>query len=239
MSVGPGYDAALIVGRPKPRPRELPPLPEEGAETWISPERWLKGLEGSEERLARQLPDGWIVIGERTELRRLDHEMPRELRSQSLGLQKALDPEDRADEFWRCRLSEIDRLSASLGSTPLIYHSDISYRGPSDWMALHPRLAEACGWQRDETKLIAWRDNEGPVVQSLWWRSGWLGSSHWTGHEEVGEGWLIVARERVLELLADALGGDLGLAWQVQRDFLVTGYGSNTRAGVRAVVKAS
>jgi hypothetical protein len=114
----------------------------------------------------------------------------------------------------------------------MLYHWDPSFRGPSAWLVLHPRLGRACDWEPDEEALIGWRDEAGPIAMSLWWRFGWLDSTDRNG-QEVGEGWLVLVQERALDRLAEALGGQLGMAWQVKRDFMTSDQPSDERSGVR------
>src|SRR6266540_3513535 len=234
LSTGPGYDPTLIAARPSPRPDAIAPLPESNDVQTISPDQWLKGLDGAEERLACRLPGGWVVIGEHTELRRLEDKGPCEHRTQSLGVLARLHPEDRPDQRRRTLIADLDQLPAGAGATPLLYHWDLSFRGPSAWLTLHPHLAEACGWKRDQDALIGWRDDEGPVVSSLWWRSGWLDSTPWPS-QEVGEGWLVLVHERTLDGLAETLHGQPGVAWQVERDFLARGEPTDRRSSVKSL----
>jgi len=235
LSTGPGYDPTLIAARPSPRPDAVAPLPEPNDAIPISPERWLEGLGGAEDRLARGLPGGWLVIGEHTELRRLDDTGPCEHRIQALGVLSHLDPEDRPGQQRRTPIAEAEQFAAA-EATPLLYHWDPSFRGPSAWLALHPRLARACAWTPDQDALIGWRDDEGPVALSLWWRFGWLDSTSWIG-QEVGEGWLVLVQERALDRLAEALHGQLAVAWQVKRDFLARDQPTAQRSGVRHLLR--
>jgi hypothetical protein len=233
LSIGAGYDPALIATRPDARPDEVPALPEP-KETSISPDDWLKGLRNPEGRLARTLPGGWIVVGERTELRLGDDKVPTERRSQSLGVLGQLDPDDQPDQWYHRQIVDIDTMQTADGASPVCYHWDPSYRGPSAWLTLNPRLARTCGWQRDQGPVIGWRDGEGAVIRSLWWRSGWLDTT-WQAsyHEEVGEGWLVLAQERALGQLAEVLGGTPALAWQVERDLLAADQHSDRQSGIR------
>jgi hypothetical protein len=81
--------------------------------------------------------------------------MPGERRTQNLGVLDQLQPEDDADSRRHLRIADLDLMPASAGATPLIHHWDPSHRGPSTWLSLHPRLALACGWQRDPTVTMS------------------------------------------------------------------------------------
>jgi hypothetical protein len=232
LSTGPGYDPTLIAARPTLRPKAVAPLPERSDGPTSGSDRWLEALDGAEDRLARTLPGGWLVIGEHTELRPLDHEGPREHRTQTLGALARLRPDDQIKRRQRTPIATIGD-GPTTDATPLLCHWDSRFRGPSAWLVLHPRLARACGWTRDNDALAGWLDDDGPVVSSLWWRSGWLDSTSWADHQEVGEGWLVLAQERALNRLAEALDGQPGVAWQVKRDYLAEGRSSDRRFGLR------
>lgn len=82
----------------------------------------------------------------------------------------------------------------------------------------------ACGLRANDDDPLSYRDDDGEVrVRSLWWRSGWLDSGRWTSHDEVGEGWLVLADPAVLPTLEMVLGEDVRILWEVERDFLVSG----------------
>jgi hypothetical protein len=234
LSVGHGYDPALIQTRPLAQPDAIRPLPE-GGDTWIRADDWIEGLKGSGERLAGALAGDWMVIGERTEIRRLDHEMPWERRAQAFGVHAVLDANSRTASQMRTLVADLEEMPSPRNGNPLLYAWDVTYRGPTAWLSLHPRLADACGWTRDPDVLIGWRDNDGPTVQSMWWRSGWLDSARWADHDEIGEGWIVIAQPRALDRLEQVLGGTLAIAWQVERGFLSSGRPQDRRSGVRGI----
>jgi hypothetical protein len=157
-------------------------------EHWVSVRSWMDGLEAVEPRLAR-VCDGWIVIGEYTDVRYLDREMPRERRWQNLGIETRRPGNHRPAHLTPRRIADFEGLRA----TP---------------------------------------------IRSVWWHSGWLDSSRWTSHDEVGEGWLVLAPERVLSALEEVLGASLTLAWAVRRDFRSAGQpAADKRTGLRPLVK--
>jgi hypothetical protein len=234
LSIGPMYDSLLIGSRPATRPDAIVRLPER-QEDWVKAEQWLDGLRGAEERLARSLSRGWTVIGERTELRRLERGIPREQRMQGFGTRRKLHPDSELPLLRGLLVTDLAN-ARSIRRWPLIYHEDFGFRGPSSWLTLHPALAEACGWERDREYLLAWRDSSGTVVRSFWWRSGWLDSTNWYDHEEVGEGWLVLARDDALKCLAQVMGGELAIAWQLVRSFREGGHSSKAQSGVRTLL---
>ncbi|MEX0985264.1 MAG: hypothetical protein WD096_09490 [Actinomycetota bacterium] len=231
LSVGPGYDPDLIAAGPTAQPDEVSGLPGRD-EMWIRPEEWVAGVETAADRLTRTLSGEWIVLGERSELRRIDQEMPWERRVQSLGVTGAGAP-GWFEGLRRTLVSELNAMAPPRDEDPLVHSWDPSFRGPTIWLSLHPRLAAACGWMRDPDVLIGWRDEEGPVVRSIWWRSGWLDATRWGDHDEVGEGWLVVVQPQALERMAAEMRGSLQIAWQVERGFLGRGLPDVGQSGVR------
>jgi hypothetical protein len=234
LSVGSGYDPALIQARPMAQPDAIPPLPE-GDAMRIRADEWMQGLIGAEERLVGALVDDWRVIGERTEVRCLDHEMPWERRAQAFGVRASLESDSRAASRGRTLVADLKDMPSPMNGDPLLHAWDVSYRGPTAWLSLHPRLADACGWTRDPDVLIGWRDANGSLLRSLWWRSGWLDSARWTDHDVVGEGWIVIAQPRALARLEQVMRGKLGIAWQVERGFLGGEHPHEERSGVRVI----
>jgi hypothetical protein len=193
-----------------------------GVDRWVTVDGWLEGLGGADSRLAHAV-DGWTVIAEQTDIRYIDREMPRERRWQRIAAVDDLG-HARAPRLGPRRVSELPRVRAGTGTSPVLRHESVSYRGPSAWLALHPRLARACRLQSCADDPLSYRDLDGTVrVRSLWWRNGWLDSARWTTHDEVGEGWLVLADPAVLPTLKQVLGEEMRIVWEVERDFVASG----------------
>jgi hypothetical protein len=222
LTSGPMYDPTLIRTRPLPQPVEVPSALAGHSERWVSEESWLAGLEGAEQRLVRRLGD-WVVIGELTDVRYLDRDMPRERRWQSLTAVAAEQPDPRPEVLWRMRLVDLAGGAMPSSERALIAHDDLDFRGPSEWLALSPFVADTCGWRPTDQALIGYRDAEGVVARSVWWQAGWPDSALWTSHEQVGQGWLVVVAPRALEALEHGCGEPLNVSWEVHRDFLAPG----------------
>lgn len=231
LSTGPLYDPMLISEKCCPWPDAVPHIP--GLEDrWIKPEDWLEGMDGAEDPLTKATEGDWVVIGEHTEIRFLSDEIPRELRTQCLGPVRLLEPLEPSKYLCHTPVLEALDAEAPLGSQPVVFHWDPAYRGPSQYMIIDPSLAQACGWERTDEEFFGWKDDAGLVIRTLHWRSGWLDSSQWRDHVEVGEGFLVLAHSRALPELARVLGGDLGTAWRVKRDFLAPGQPDEEISGV-------
>lgn len=234
LSTGPLYDPVLISEICCPWPDEVPHVP--GLEDrWIKPEDWLKGLEGAEDRPTKTIDDEWVVIEEHTEIRFLSDEMPRELRTQYLGPIRLLGPLEQPRPLYHLPVLEAYDAEDRVGPHPIIFHWDPAYRGPSQYMMINPFLARTCGWETADDEFLGWKDDEGLIVRTLHWRSGWLDSSQWRDHVEVGEGFLVLAQMRSLPVLSAVLGGALGTAWRVKRDFLAAGQPDSEVSGIRRI----
>jgi hypothetical protein len=231
-TTGPLYDPRLIRQRPVAQPPEVPLALKGHSERWVSEENWLKALAGAAERLVRHVGE-WVVIGELTDVRHLDREMPRERRWQCLTAAAANEPKARPHRIRRTLLSDLQVGRIPGSDRALIAHLDFDFRGASEWLALSPFLADSCGWQPTDQALIGYRDPEGVVVRSVWWRSGWLASARWTAHDQVGDGWLVLVAPRGLEVLENACGEQLNISWEVKRDFLSAGKAEDSLVGSR------
>jgi len=78
------------------------------------------------------------------------------------------------------------------------------------------RLSAQVGLVRDPSDPFSWRFDDGDevVVRSLWWQSGYLRWAANSETDEVGEGWLVIARPAVVERLTAAFG-PLRLHWRI------------------------
>ncbi len=214
ISSGPGFDAALIAARPRRRPSAVPPLSDKRAAI-IDRREWLEGLNDAQSRLAIEL-ESWAVIAEATECRYLDREIPYERRTQWLFDRSS--PREIASVYLHgLPLGDLGKVHLSPLEAPVIGHTDPSFRGPSEWLSIHPLLADACGWSRDESELLSWGDASGCVATSIWWRSGPVDAADREDDLEVAEGWLVTVAPRGLAQLREVLGLDLTVAWKVER----------------------
>jgi hypothetical protein len=238
LSTGPGYDPRLIAVRPKPQPLEVPGVPED-PDTWTKPEDWIEGVQNGEQRLVRGFPDGWIVIGEHTEIRRTEDKYPRETRTQVLGHRDKLTANDVPTWYHRRQLRTLADTTPSPGRVLMIHHQDWSYRGSNEWLGLYPRVAARCGWHAANEWPLDWCDANGqPMVKTIWWRSGWRDSTSFHERQDVAEGWLILARQLALHRLAEVLHGQLAIAWRVRRDLLAAEELSRNATGVWALTES-
>jgi hypothetical protein len=233
MMCGPGYDATLVGFYPARRPATVVSVPEIH-ERLATRDRWPDGLKNSEQRLATALADGWLVIGEQTDMRLLDIEILRECRSQCLAPTAAVSPRP---EFQSLRGTPIARLvNLRRAHALLVYHWDPSFRGPHEYLALHPAIAHACNWKPSPGELAEWCDESGPVVRTLLWRSGWVDASPQITSGEVGEGSLVLAQARAVDRLTDLFRSPMVIQWEVEREVLGHGRPPVAESGIRPVL---
>jgi hypothetical protein len=233
LTSGPMWDPCLIVHRPAARPEEIADFPEPEGGRWRVDDRWHDGLASAEERVLQRCED-WLVIGEISDTRYVSRQMPRERRWQCLvGTQGPLNP--RPDLLERRLLAEARTGKAFPRTVTLVAgHHDYSYRSAWQWLMLNPRLARACGWRPVTGEAAAFEDDDGTLVRSLWWRRGWIDSSQSVHDAEVGEGWLVLAHPRARTRMAEVVGQELAVDWEVSRDFIArSSCGEDSRQGRR------
>lgn len=234
-TTGPLYDPDLIAVRPAPQPPELASALAGHDDRWVAEESWLAAIESAQQRLMSTY-DGWIVVGEYTDVRYLDREMPREQRWQCLSGQGDEEVKARPPLWSSCLLSDVKQAEVPGSDYPLTAQRDLNFRGPGTWFALNPFVAAACGWTPADSELLAYQDEQGVVAKSLWWRNGWPDSSNWASHDEIGEGWLVLVAPRALTVLEEALGEPLDISWRVERDFMVAGKSSTAEDSGRRLL---
>lgn len=62
------------------------------------------------------------------------------------------------------------------------------------FLALNPTVGRRLGWSLSSNGLFRWEGTTGEImVESLWWRDGWIVHKAPLPEAEVGEGWLVRA----------------------------------------------
>jgi hypothetical protein len=148
------------------------------------------------------------VIAEDTRLKRLDWEKASETRRSSLVEARTL-----TGSFFGSAFNRLASEYSSLGDEAVddflvIRHNVYFYESPgAKWLALNPAVGRQCGWDLVEKGLFAWSDNHGQVmVESLWWTDGLVDQAPPHFGNEVGEGWLVVARPDAVSAILAARG---------------------------------
>jgi AAA domain len=207
----PHGDIDLLARRPERRPACVPAAAPLSDRTFSAPD-WFDGIVGAQDRLAIEW-DGWVVIAEWSELTLLDRHHPRE------GREQALVPGDAQSLYTSVRLSLGDaRHAGSLRSDEsLIMRNTQSRPGLDDgFIGLHPAAASAADLEPDEHDPLGWCLGGQSVVRSVWWRSGFASWPPYSERDEVGGGWLILARPIAVEALLCAFPA-ARVRWVVSR----------------------
>ncbi len=81
--------------------------------------------------------------------------------------------------------------------TPLVLRHEPIYSYLSwgeNWLALNPAIGYSLGWSVASDGLFRWIGGDGEVaIESVWWRDGTLDHGSLQFHNQVGEGWLVLA----------------------------------------------
>lgn len=194
------YDPVFILRDSQSRPSYIDhigniPINTESYITWIETARESLRL------LHPKLPDGRIVIGERTQLRYLEEDWPAETR---MSVARAIN----VDDFWRgfdvenehppftrhlSTIADYPYLKETLENL-VIGNRGNEFETPGDsWLALNPALGDSLGWYLRSDGWFRWvNPDEEIVAESIWWRDGPINSGDTHLRVEVGNGWLVV-----------------------------------------------
>jgi hypothetical protein len=228
LDLGALYDLHLLLTRPRRRPTAVvAAIPQSERKPYIDGD-WLAGLTGADARLSR-LVDGWQVVGESTLVRQLERQLPEERRLQALSL----DDDDRIP-FLRSHVTaqDLHQTQPRINGALLVRGTYRPIESEQEWLALNPSAATDAGLVASGDDPLGWSLGGAPAVRSVWWRSGfpyWDASSP---HDEVGEGWLVLATTDAIARLRDAFP-EASIAWSVTRTWRPREEGevSETRSG--------
>jgi hypothetical protein len=195
-------DLSLLLVEPAVKPSYISSLKHIGYERG-SYQAWLEQTMQPESVSRHAAPHDLVVIGAQTKLKGLDWRVPIEIR-QEVVCPAATHIARRDGGYPSCfsettiRTSRYPRLL--LGTTPLplvIRHLALGTpTSGEDWLALNPEVGRQLGWKAASEGLFRWVDAGGQtMVESLWWTDGDFFSD--TGHsgDQVGEGWLVLAKQ--------------------------------------------
>lgn len=229
LDLGALYDVHLLLTRPLRRPTAVvAAIPDSERKPYIDGD-WLAGLTDAADRLSRQV-DGWQVIGESTLVRQLERQLPEERRFQALSL----DDDDRIP-FLRSHVTaqDLQQTHPRFNGALLVRGTYRPIESEQEWLALNPSAATDARFSADGDDPLGWNLEGAPAVRSVWWRSGF---THWdasSAHDEVGEGWLVLATTDAVARLRDVFP-EASLAWSVTRTWRPREEGeiSDTRSGI-------
>jgi hypothetical protein len=192
------YDPWLVATGPDARHGVVQPT------GWPEGERacseWIAAIDLAFDSVISRDDDGWIVLGEETELQQLTWQRPIEVRQAGVwtpGRQGWSTEEEEEYVFanmTRRLVEEYPRLRVDAWPLPLVLrHRAYTYDcAGENWLALNPTVGIDLGWIPQETDRFRWVDGTGQVMaESRWWADGLL--AHYSLHrdDEVGEGWLV------------------------------------------------
>jgi hypothetical protein len=208
------HDPSFIHGRPERRPKsvsQIGSLPEDDYSYIKLPDDWLQTVEDSLALLHSRSSDGWIIVGERTRLKRVREKYPEEER---MAMIRAVNQDSLWDglEIYRGHPPFNRFLNAQTSQYLSLHASDdhlviacdgYNFEKPEvDWLALNPAVGQALGWRPVPGPWFRWVDQkEELVVKSIWWNDG---SLHYANEQlrcEVGGGWLVLMTESGFERL--------------------------------------
>ncbi len=197
-----GEDLSLLLVEPAVKPSYIPSMEHIGYEQ-DSYQAWLEQAIEQENVSRHAAPEDLVVVGAQTKLKLLNWRTPVEIHREVVC--PAATRIIRQDSGYpSCFYETISMTSRYphllLDRTPIplvICHLALGTptRG-EDWLALNPEVGRQLGWKPADEGLFRWVDTDGQtMVESLWWNVGDFSSD--TGHsdEQVGEGWLVLAKQ--------------------------------------------
>jgi hypothetical protein len=214
------YDPNLLIKEGVHRPEYIERIgglnSREGDRIEI-PKEWERTLENSLPSLRSKSPDGQIILGEWTHLKRLDDNWPTEERMSVTRATSPLTIWDYKDPY-----SEEAPIASTIGSHVsdylsmtyfpaselVIAHNGFRYQmEEANWLAFNPRIGFDIGWEPIDGDWFCWRNNKGHImVKSVFWQDGNFHSFGRFDRVEVGYGWLVLIREEAYDQLRKRFG---------------------------------
>jgi hypothetical protein len=156
---------------------------------------------GADDRLARH-HEGWVVLGEDSEVDVLDRPGHHEVRRSGVVRTDAVETSSPHQTLVPLTMREYRDLARSgLVDQGIVRPFAAPAATPTGWLAVHPGLANSVGLTLDESGGLDWTLNGQSAVRSLWWRSGYLRWNPYSSDDEVGEGWLVLGSREFVERL--------------------------------------
>ena len=201
-------DPQMMLISPVARPAFVPPM--SGGQQEIGSPMLAIG-HNETNRLNLWASDDLVILGELTEMKRLEWEVPTVIRQSVVSASKP--PADDPESFFYRKIHRLvgqyPLMKIEASPPPLVIH----YEGlRSDfqslrWLAFNPELARELGWSSKSDELFGWEDENGNLmVHSVWWQDGLLQTPPPKFHDEVGEGWVVLATTEALERVQEHIG---------------------------------
>jgi hypothetical protein len=203
------HDPCLFGMCPYPRPEYISSVEglNDDYQSYLTlPDDWEETIENSLQLLEGRTPDGWVILAERTYLRRLQDKWPTEERMSITRAVPAYEVWSSADftkggapfsSAYNLQMPDYLNVEKYSEREIVIAHVGHSYgMDEANWIALNPRVGFDLGWKPNDERVLSWRDKDGKLVaKSVHWRDGNPASGNWHAHEEVGYGWLTLVSE--------------------------------------------
>lgn len=206
------YDVALLERRPVRRSSAVTSFVPHAERQRLYSRALDEFAEGQSDSFALSL-EGWVVLGECTEVTLLDRHAHYQLRRS--GLTRVTEPPGPLtphSAIGPVVVAEYNALTRTLDTNQGIIRSiGLPAGSPTGWLALHPGLAEILGLE-SEDGWLDWTLDGCPAVRSIWWRSGFLRWNPYSESDEVGEGWLVIGSPKVFERLYAT--GEWAVRWE-------------------------
>jgi AAA domain len=217
------YDPYMFLTEPTQRPASVPPMAGKRRFGGMN-EEWLEQIVEAVDSACCKTADGLTILAEETTLKWLEREVPTEVRRSVVGrftVPHSKDPNLFFSETANHLVTEYPFLCADPATPPLIFrHTAYVYDSPGqNWLALNPTIGSHLGWSLADDGLFRWINNAGQtMVESIWWIDGLDRQSSPHFHDEVGEGWLVVASPAAWDAIQSQLGPLRRLVY-VERSF--------------------
>jgi hypothetical protein len=195
-------DLSLLLIEPVVKPSYIPSIEYIGYEQG-SYQAWLRQTMQQENLRCHNVPDDLIVLGAQTKLKRLDWGNPVEIHQEVVcpATTHFTKQDGSYPSYFYETVSRTARYKHLLIKTtppiPLIIrHLPLGTPTPGeDWLALNPEVGRQLRWKQVSEGLFRWVDANGQtMVESIWWNDGDFSVSGHSG-EQVGEGWLVLAKQ--------------------------------------------
>ncbi|MBN1316411.1 MAG: ATP-binding protein [Anaerolineales bacterium] len=206
------FDPRFILDQPVQRPSSIIHMggsPREYSIVDRLPDDWVQKPEDSLSLLPLNMPDGRIVLGERTQLRLLEDNWPKEERISVIravrtdGLWSGLNVQDGHPPFARVHGVQSKyylRIHESVDHLVVVNEAHEHETTGSRWLALNPEMGKALGWIPAPGNWFRWLNQAGDLVaESVWWNDGPLEQFSTHIYVEVGGGWLVLVTESGFE----------------------------------------
>ncbi len=148
------------------------------------------------------------ILAERSILIYTDMERIREIRKSEVIFDKINIPHSLNSFYYRILstyIEEYPKLKLKNAYNNLILENITihSISKNSNWLAINPMICKQFGWKLSDHGMFRWIDDNGDImVETRWWQDGLINDYNIT-HDEVGEGWLVIASKKAMRKISN------------------------------------